>query len=300
VEPVSPATDQLGEAPHWDDRSGRLLRVDATAGRIVWLDPATGGQSVTCLDDSVGFAIPCATVGIVVGVGRQVRVMSETGASRVIAVAEDRPGTRFNDGKCDPAGRLWAGTMSVTDEPGAGSLYRVLSGTESETVVTGLTVFNGPAWNVDGDRMYFADSPTGRIDRFDYDLASGRATGRRPFVQFAEGEGVPDGMTIDAEDCLWVCAFEGGEVRRYDQSGVLVDRCVMPVSNPTSLAFGGTHLDVLYVTSAQHRLSRGQLVAEPLAGAVFALDPGVKGLPAARCAFLTPRQHAAFDNHQPL
>lgn len=284
VQVVAPPQDHLGEGPHWDQVAQRLLRVDATFGRLVSLDPATGRQEITSVDGAVGFAIPRSGGGMVLGVEQEIRLVDEDGAAQIAGLAEPRPGTRLNDGKCDPAGRLWTGTMSLADEPGAGALYRLDPGTELTRVLGGITVANGPAWSRAGDRMYFADSPSARIDVFDYDVATGEATRRRPFVRFEPGEGFPDGMTVDSENCLWVCAFEGGEVRRYDADGDLVGRCTLPVSNPTSLAFGGPGLDVLYVTSARHRLSDTQLGAEPLAGAVFAVDPQVTGLPAVPCS----------------
>jgi sugar lactone lactonase YvrE len=285
VEVVTPPRDHLGEGPHWDSFTQTLVRVDATAGRVMRLDPATGTQECLTVGSSVGFAIPRAAGGFVLGVEREIVVIEDDGSRRVVGNVGTRdPTVRFNDGKCDGAGRLWAGTMSSRDIRGTGSLYRLCAPRRIERAVANVTVSNGPAWNLAGDRMYFADSPSGRIDVFDYEPDTAAISGRRPFVQFGAGEGFPDGMAVDAEDCLWVCAFEGGEVRRHAPDGGLVQRIAMPVSNPTSLAFGGPTLNVLYVTSAKHRLSDDQLEAQPLAGAVFALDPKTSGTPAVRSA----------------
>ena len=285
VEVVRPPGDHLGEGPHWDSHTQTLVRVDATAGRVMRLDPTTGSEETFAVGPSVGFAIPRAAGGFVLGIEHEIVVMEHDGARRVVASTATRdPTVRFNDGKCDAAGRLWAGTMSTRDRRGAGGLYCVFASHGLEQRLTDVTVANGPAWNLAGDRMYFTDSPSGRIDVFDYDAGTGAISNRRSFVQFGAGDGVPDGMAVDAEDCLWVCAFEGGEIRRLAPDGVLVRRIAMPVSNPTSLAFGGPALSILYVTSAKHRLSADQLEAQPLAGAVFALDPGTHGIPSAPCA----------------
>jgi sugar lactone lactonase YvrE len=285
VEVVTQPCDHLGESPHWDPSTQTLVRVDATAGRVMRFDPITGTQESFAVGPSVGFAIPRAAGGFVLGIEREIVVMEYDGSRRVVARIETSdPTVRLNDGKCDAAGRLWAGTMSTRDVRGAGGLYRLSATHAIEQSVTDVTVSNGPAWNLSGDRMYFTDSPSGRIDVFDYEAGTGAISNRRPFVQFGAGEGVPDGMTVDAEDCLWVCAFEGGEIRRQAPDGALLHRIAMPVSNPTSLAFGGPALNVLYVTSAKHRLSGDQLKAQPLAGAVFALETKTRGIPAARCA----------------
>jgi sugar lactone lactonase YvrE len=199
-------------------------------------------------------------------------------------VEDDRPGNRFNDCKCDPAGRLWAGTMSGEHAPGEASLYRLVPGGQIECVITGTTISNGLGWTPAGDRMYFIDSTAQRIDAFDYDAGTGEIAGRRTFARIDPSDGKPDGMTVDSEGGIWVALFAGGAVRRYGQDGALEAHIELPVTNPTSPVFGGPDLRTLYVTSARHELSEEQLAAEPLAGAVFALEPGVTGLPSNRFA----------------
>jgi sugar lactone lactonase YvrE len=199
-------------------------------------------------------------------------------------VEDDRPGNRFNDCKCDPAGRLWAGTMSGEDAPGEASLYRLAPGAEIERVISGTTISNGLGWSTAGDRMYFIDSTTHRVDVFDYDAGSGEISGRRAFAEMEPSDGLPDGMTVDSEGGVWVCLFGGGALRRYGVDGALEAHLELPVTNPTSPVFGGPDLRTLYVTSARHNLSEEQLAGEPLAGAVLALEPGVAGLPGNRFA----------------
>jgi sugar lactone lactonase YvrE len=285
VEIALDAGDQLGEGPFWDDLRGELLRVDISGGLVHGWNPSTGKAWRRECDREVGAALPRAGAdGLVLAVGRRI-VLAEGEGVRVLArVEEDRPGNRFNDCKCDPSGRLWAGTMSGERAPREASLYRLAPGGEIERVISNTTISNGLGWSPAGDRMYFIDSTTHRIDVFDYDAESGRIAGRRAFAEIDPSDGLPDGMTVDSEGGIWVCLFGGGAVRRYGEDGALEDHVELPVTNPTSPVFGGPDLRTLYVTSARHRLSEKQLAAEPLAGAVFALRPGVVGLPGNRFA----------------
>jgi sugar lactone lactonase YvrE len=279
------AGDQLGEGPFWDDLRGELLRVDISRGLVHGWNPSSGATWRRECDGEVGAALPRAGAdGLVLAVGRRI-VLDDGEGVRVLAqVEEDRPGNRFNDCKCDPAGRLWAGTMSGERAPREASLYRLAPGAGIERVISGTTISNGLGWSPAGDRMYFIDSTTLRIDVFDYEAESGQIAGRRAFAEIEPSAGLPDGMTVDSEGGVWVCLFGGGSVRRYGEDGALDAVIGLPVTNPTSAAFGGPDLRTLYVTSARHHLSEEQLAAEPLAGAVFALEPGVAGLPGNRFA----------------
>jgi sugar lactone lactonase YvrE len=279
------AGDQLGEGPFWDDLRGELLRVDISRGLVHGWNPSTGRAWRRECDGEVGAVLPRAGAdGLVLAVGRRI-ILDEGQDVRVLArVEEDRPGNRFNDCKCDPSGRLWAGTMSGERAPREASLYRLAPGGEIEPVISDTTISNGLGWSPAGDRMYFIDSTTQRIDVFDYDAESGQIAGRRAFAEIDPSDGLPDGMTVDSEGGVWVCLFGGGAVRRYGEDGALEGHVELPVTNPTSAVFGGPDLRTLYVTSARHRLSEEQLAAEPLAGAVLALQPGVAGLPGNRFA----------------
>jgi len=280
-----PARDQLGEGPFWDERSGELLRVDITRGRIHAWSPVTHRVTTHEVAGEVSAVLPRAeTSGWLLAIGHRL-VLDDGGAQRTLAVVEcDRPGNRLNDCKCDPQGRVWAGTMSRQREPGSAALYRLVAGGAIERVIAGTTISNGLGWSPSGDRMYFIDSTTQRIDVFDFDAAGGTLAGRRTLVEVDPGDGLPDGMAVDAEGGIWVCLFGGGAVRRYSPAGVLDAAIALPVTNPTSPVFGGADLRTLYVTSARHRLSPEQVAVEPLAGAVLALHPGVRGLPGNRFA----------------
>jgi sugar lactone lactonase YvrE len=279
------ARDELGEGPFWDERTGELLRVDIARGRIHAWDPV--GDRVTTHDVAaeVSAVLPrAAAAGWLVAAGHRL-LLRDGDDRRTLAIVErDVPDNRFNDCKCDPQGRVWAGTMSKRRAPGTAALYRLAPGGEIERVIAGTTISNGLGWSPSGERMYFVDSTTQRIDVLDFDGADGRVADRRALAEVDPRDGLPDGLAVDAEGGIWVCLFGGGAVRRYGPDGALDAAIRLPVTNPTSPVFGGADLRTLYVTSARHRLSLGRLALEPLAGAVFALDPGVAGLPGNRFA----------------
>jgi sugar lactone lactonase YvrE len=275
--------DQLGEGPFWDDRRGELLRVDITRGLAHGWDPTSGASWRRELEGEVSAAIPRAGApGYVLAVGHLLLLASGEELEELARVEDELPENRFNDCKCDPQGRLWAGTMSKRRTPGAAALHRLAPGGELERVVGETTISNGLGWSPAAGRMYFIDSTTQRVDAFDFDGSTGAIANRRPFAAIAAEDGLPDGLTVDAEGGVWVCLFGGAAIRRYDAEGALDAVIELPVTNPTSPVFGGPDLRTLYVTTARHKLTDEQLAAEPLAGAVLALEPQVRGLPGNR------------------
>jgi sugar lactone lactonase YvrE len=277
--------DHLGEGPHWDDRVGELLWVDITRGRIHAWRPTDGPARTEQLDGEVSAVVPRADApGHVVAAGHRL-LLRDGEAERTLAVVEeDLPDNRFNDCKCDPQGRLWAGTMSKTRAPGVAALYRLAPGGELERVIEGTTISNGLAWSPAGDTMYFIDSTTQRVDALDFDTATGDVGDRRTLIEIDPADGLPDGMTVDDEGGIWVCLFGGAAIRRYTPDGRLDATIPLPTTSPTSPVFGGPDLRTLYITTARHRLTPDQLAAEPLAGALLALDTGIRGLPGNRFA----------------
>ncbi len=182
----------------------------------------------------------------------------------------------MNDGGCDPQGRFYCGNMAYDETPGAGSVYRLDVDGSMSIVLAGSTISNGMIWSVDGTLVYYIDTPTGRVDVFDFDAEAGALMNRRPVVRIEPGVGHPDGMTIDAEGGLWVALWDGSAVHRYAPTGELTEVVSVPASQTTACAFGGPELTDLYITSSRRDIDPS---VEPLAGALFVTNPGVKGVP---------------------
>lgn len=277
VEVVLAAGAQLAEGPVWDSRINRLVWIDILAGRIVLTDVGTGASEVITVPLHVGAVVPREAGGYVAALRDGFWVVGDGPAYQIASVAEARPGLRFNDGKCDPAGRFWAGTMAYDHSEGAGALYRLDSRGAATLVLDRVTISNGLAWSLDGRTLYYIDTPTQRIDAFSFMPLTGEITERRPVIHIPAELGAPDGLTIDVEGGLWVALWGGAAVHRY-LAGRL-DRVIrLPVSQPTSCTFGGGNLDELYVTSAWDGLSAKERQEQPLAGALFRVRPGVRGV----------------------
>ncbi|HEX6389944.1 MAG TPA: SMP-30/gluconolactonase/LRE family protein [Solirubrobacteraceae bacterium] len=277
VEAVDEHRSQLGENPHWDGAA--IQYVDIAGGCVQRITLSDGRRDEVVVGGEVGFAVPRRRGGLVYGRDREVVLRDDDGDEEVIAAVEpDALDNRFNDGKSDTRGRLWAGTMSKQREPGRAALYR-LDPVERrlDVVLPELTLANGLGWSPDDATMYFIDSTTQRIDAFDFDADAGRLSGRRPLCEIDPADGLPDGLTVDAEGGVWVALFGGGAVRRYAPNGTLASVVPLPTLNPTSPTFGGPQLDELYVTTARHRLTPQQLASDPIAGALLRVRPGVRG-----------------------
>ena len=278
---VLEAGADLAEGPVW--AGGELWWVDIDGGRVHRTDPATGADEVIEHGEPVGAVIPRVDGGAVLGVRDGVALLDAEGREEQrIPIEADDPESRMNDAKCDPVGRLFTGTM--THDHRRSALYRVDHDGTVATVFTGVGISNGLGWSPDGTRLYYIDTPTQRVDVRDYDVATGGVGERAPLVHVAEGEGFPDGMTVDAEGGLWVAFWDGGCVRRYDPDGALLRTVALPVDRVTSCTFGGADLDRLFVTTASTGLDDARRAAQPLAGAIFAVDPGVRGTPLSRFA----------------
>jgi sugar lactone lactonase YvrE len=236
--PVIEVGDHLGEGPHWDERTGELLWVDITRGRIHTWSPPDGRVRTQPLDGEVSAVIPRADEpGHVLAAGHRILLRDDDTETVLAVVEQDLPDNRFNDCKCDPQGRLWAGTMSKTRAPGTAALYRLVPGRELERVIDGTTISNGLAWSPSGDTMYFIDSTTQRVDAFDFDATTGDIDGRRALIDIDPNDGLPDGMTVDADGGIWICLFGGAALRRYTPDGRLDASIPLPTTNPTSPCF---------------------------------------------------------------
>jgi sugar lactone lactonase YvrE len=276
----------VGEAPHWDDRTNSLLFVDLTGGAVFRYDQSGAKLGSFSVGQEVGAVVPRRGGGLVLAVRDGIAVTSDAGQGfeLMAPVERDVPGNRMNDAKCDLAGRLFAGTTAFDFSPDSAALYRVEPDWSFEQVVRGVTQSNGLAWSPTGDRMYFIDSATQGIDVLDYDAGTGSAGHRRRLVTIDRDHGIPDGMTTDDQGNLWVACFGGAAVRCLSPAGEQLGEVAFPVSQVTSCAFGGPGLADLYVTSAAYRLSPEQLKREPHAGATFVCRPGAVGMPASSFA----------------
>jgi sugar lactone lactonase YvrE len=278
VEHVLSVQNGLGEGPLWHPDEKALYWVDIDEGCFYRFDPALGHHE--CFD--VGVPIGCLAFrergGLVLATKKGFAFWDfDTKELQHIADPEaDRPDTRFNDGAVDPQGRFWAGTLG-TDPTCA--LYRLDPDMSVHTMVTGVTVANGIGWSPDNQTMYFTDSIPKTIYAFDFDPGTGAVENRRPFVHTPDEVGVPDGLAIDSEGFIWSARWDGWKITRYDPDGVVEREVALPVQRPTSCAFGGPELDELYITSARVGLSEAELQRQPLAGDVFCLKTGIRGLP---------------------
>jgi len=276
-----PASAFLGEGPHWSVRDQKLYFVDILAPAVCIGDPDTGAYKSIPVPELIGFVIPRQSGGFIAGMHGEIRGLDlDSGHTTTIARPEsDRPGNRFNDGKCDRKGRLWAGTLAIDTSPGQGRLWRIDTDGAAREMDRGFNVSNGLGWSPDDKTFYFADTPRQQVYAYDFDLESGEIANRRIFVTLPEAEGKPDGLTVDAEGFVWVAHWDGWCVTRYDPEGK-VERVVnLPVPRPTSCVFGGADMQTLFVTSARIRLSAAQLAEAPLSGSIFSIDTGIKGLP---------------------
>ena len=279
-----PARALLGEGPLWDPEDRLLYWVDIKGRAVHRFDPATGCDTQWPTPEPVGSLARRTTGGLVVALRSGFHFLDlDSGAVTPVAEPErDRPENRFNDGKPDRRGRFWAGSMHDPETLPTGALYRLDPDGACHRMVEGLICSNALCWSPDGRIMYHADTLRRVVWAWDSDPGRGEIANRRVFVELSGGEGAPDGATVDAEGFVWLAHWDGWQVTRHDPTGRTERVVRLPVQRPTCPAFGGPALDVLYVTSASIGLSAEALAAQPWAGGILALDPGVRGVPEAR------------------
>lgn len=275
-----PGAEFLGEGPHWDDASGRLIWVDILAPAVLSGDPGTGARRTTPLPELVGVAVPRRGGGLLLATESGIKTFDpETGALTTLAAPEaDRPGNRFNDGKCDALGRFWVGSLAIDTSPGQGALWRIDADGHAARMDAGFHISNGLGWSPDNSHFYFTDSGRREIYVYDYDLARGDIANRRIFAALNPDEGIPDGLTVDSEGHVWVAYWDGWCITRFDPDGKVERVINLPVPRPTSCTFGGPDMRTLFITTARIRLSAQQLAEAPLSGSVLAYDAGIAGL----------------------
>ena len=285
AELVLDAKAELGEGALWDSKQSRLLWIDILEGTVHTYDPASGRDEHVPVGQMVGTVVPRAAGGLMLAVQHGFAAFDpRTNDLQILCDPESHlPHTRFNDGKCDPAGRFWAGTMPLGKDEGKplGSLYRLDADHSVHKMFDGVGCSNGIVWTADRSTMYYVDTFTSRIDAFDYDPTTGDITNRRTAIRTSRAQGYPDGMTIDAEGNLWVAFWSGHCVRCLDPgSGTVLHTIEVPALQVTSCAFGGPDLEDLFITTARTGLDPDALGRQPQAGGLFCARPGARGVAA--------------------
>uniref|UniRef100_A0A3Q1CXX0 Regucalcin n=1 Tax=Amphiprion ocellaris TaxID=80972 RepID=A0A3Q1CXX0_AMPOC len=276
VESVVEVSALVGEGPVWEEPEQTLLFVDIPGHKIHRWNPATNQIQSVETADPVGFAVPRRSGGYVAGVGRSI-VAVDCHIRAPAVVDEDKLNTRLNDGKVDPIGRLWAGTMVAEgqqDDRKQGSLFSVTSDLTVTKHLSQVDISNGMDWSLDQKTFFYIDSLSLTVDAFDYDVTTGKIGNRRVVYRMQEGEGLPDGMTMDAGGRLWVACYNGGRVINIDNAtGVRLQTIPLPATKTTSCCFGGPDYSDLYVTSASLGLDQSELKHQPQAGHTFRVMP---------------------------
>lgn len=277
----------LGEGPIWDAENETLWWVDIDQGHVHQTSP--DGSTDTMIDVGQPVGAVAAVKGcdrLLLALAEDGLVVYEAGSKQMTVLANpeaDKPKNRFNDCKCDPAGRFWAGTMEIAEGKVGdkkGALYCLYEDLRIEVKLGDVTISNGLTWSPDKKTMYYIDTNAFGVFAFDYDVESGNIENQRVAFEVPEVEGLVDGMTVDEEGMLWIALWRGGAVGRWDpQTGRRIATVEVPVPHPTSCIFGGPSLDLLYITSARTELSEREYQKYPNAGSLFVYEPGIRGLP---------------------
>ena len=272
----------LGEGAIWDVDAKRLYWVDIMGRKVFVYDPVTGNNREIDTGQVVGTVVPRTKGGLAVALqsGFAWMDLKTEKITPIVDPEADKPENRFNDGKCDPFGRFWAGTMEFTFIPNKGKLYCLDTDGSVQERLSPVTIANGIVWSLDHGTMYYVDSGLNNVRAFDYDGVTGEIANERMAFTNTEG-GTFDGMTIDEEGMLWIAIYNGWCVRRYDpDSGDVLQSVSVPVSEVTSCALGGENLDELYITSASENFTENEWEDQPLSGSLLRVKVGVRGLPA--------------------
>lgn len=274
---------KLGEGPLWCDRDDTLYWVDIIDGVVHAFEPTSEKTRSFPVNQYVSTVVPRRTGGLILALQHGIAAFdTKTGIVELIVNRIHGAAThRFNDGKCDPAGRMWVGTISLDDTAETSALYRIDANHGVNCMCTGVTNSNGVVWSLDQTMMYYIDTPTRQVSAFDYDVTSGDILNRRVAITIPAEMGYPDGMAIDAEGNLWIALWGGSCVSQWDPiRGKLLGTITLPTSHVTSCAFGGSELRDLYITTARFGLDDATLRKQPLAGALFRVETEVPGVPA--------------------
>jgi len=279
----------LGESPLWHPVEQALYWCDIPGFALNRFDPASGRHDRWALPTDVASCAPMRDGGMLLAMRDGLwRFDTKTGERTPLAAAPYDPALeRFNDGKCDPQGRFWVGTIYEPRKPALAALYCFSDGA-LQRVADDVTVSNGLAWSPDGRTMYWSDTTSHTVFAMDFDGATGRPGPRRVFARFplkqpdqdlATYGGRPDGAAVDSEGAYWAAMFEGQRLLRLSPSGEVLDELKLPVRCATMPCFGGADLKTLYVTTSREKRPADELANQPLAGRVLAFRVAVPGLP---------------------
>ena len=271
----------LGEGPVWRSATNDLVWVDIESSKVCCFSPSKGRNNSWNVGGKVGLAVPSEKGDLILGmtIGLARLDMQSGDVSPIIDPEKDYINNRFNDGKVDPKGRLWAGTMGLDEAPDVGSLYRLNRNLSIDKLFGNVSISNGMAWSADHKSFYYIDSPTRQIAVFDCDMNSGIVSNRRVAFELPDGMGYPDGMCIDNEGMLWVALWQGWGVGRFNPCGELLCKIEVPVECVTSCCFGGENWDELYITTSSRDLDEAGRIQQPLAGGVFRCKPNISAPP---------------------
>jgi len=272
---------KLGEGAFWNYQTQEFYWVDILGKELHIYNPATKEDRSLPTPSRIGTVVPQSDSTAVVALDDGVYIMNtNTGKITVLSeVEKEMTVNRFNDGKCDPNGNLWVGSMHLEESEALGSVYKITSTGETTKMIDSVTISNGIVWTKDASTMYYIDTPSAEIKAFDYDKNTATISNQRTAVKVPVEMGFPDGMAIDEEDMLWVGLWNGNGVVRFDpNTGRLLSRIDVAAHNVTACAFGGPNLDLLYITTASVDMTKEESAKYPLAGSIFVADPGVRGV----------------------
>jgi len=279
---VIPHCCLLGEGPIWDTETKTIYWVDILNGNIHEFCPIQNRHRCSQVNEMVGAVSLCTNGDLLAALKTGLAFINRTSAEvRLLHHPEIHlPGNRFNDGKCDPAGRFWVGTMALAETSGAGNLYMIENDLSHFIKIEGVTISNGMAWSPDHKTFYYIDTPTLQVVAYDYEIQTGDISNRRVAISIEEKEGYPDGMTIDTEGMLWIAHWGGWQVARWNPvTGEKLLSIPLPAARITSCTFGGDDLEDLYITSASIGLTEKQREEQALAGSLFVVrNCGFRGM----------------------
>lgn len=273
--------NQLGEGAFWNYETQSFWWVDIEGRLLNMYDVNNAKHRKINLKERIGTVVPTNDGNAVVALENGIFILNlDTEELVLLSNPEEHlENIRLNDGKCDPAGRLWVGSMHLQQIENAASLYRIEHDGTHTQMLDSITISNGIIWSLDEKTMYYIDTHRGNVRAFDYEKATGDITNERVIIEVPDSLGYPDGMTIDEEGMLWIALWSGSCVSRWNpDTGELLETIAVPAKNVTACAFGGENLDKLYITSASIGMNENDSLQYPQAGGVFVADVGVKGV----------------------